>query len=129
VKRVGFLVNPLAGIGGRVALKGSDGADVVRRALALGAVPVSPARAAMALAGLLPRGDGVELLTAPGAMGEDEARGLGLTPVVVGTERAGGTTAEDTRLAARTSPAATAPPATSATRWAAIRSAWASPRG
>ncbi len=35
--RVGVIVNPIAGIGGPTALKGSDGADVQRMALARGA--------------------------------------------------------------------------------------------
>src|SRR5687767_12747645 len=52
MKRVGLIVNPVAGIGGRVGLKGSDGTRVVARALALGAVPEAPARAIAALQAL-----------------------------------------------------------------------------
>ena len=37
VFRLGVLVNPFAGIGGALALKGSDGADVREKALAMGA--------------------------------------------------------------------------------------------
>ncbi|NIV40069.1 MAG: ATP-NAD kinase, partial [Anaerolineae bacterium] len=47
--RVGLIVNPLAGIGGRVGLKGSDGAEIQQKALALGAVPQSLNRAIQAL--------------------------------------------------------------------------------
>ena len=100
MRRLGLIVNPVAGIGGRVGLKGSDGADVVARALALGAVPEAPARAVAALQQLAPFKGQVDLLTYGGAMGEDEARTSGWEPSVVG--RAGGenTTAADTRAAA-----------------------------
>ncbi len=107
MKRLGLLVNPVAGVGGRVGLKGSDGPDVLRRARALGAVPQSPLRAVEALRVLSmardrARGAGeVEVVTYPGEMGEAEARDCGFSPVVIGSIVSGETTAEDTRAAAR----------------------------
>lgn len=101
MKRLGLIVNPLAGIGGRVAFKGSDGADIVERALALGAVPLAPSRAVDALKKLLPLRDDFELMTYSGSMGADEAEQCGFAPTVVGrTEGAARTTADDTRRAA-----------------------------
>lgn len=67
-------MNPIAGMGGRVGLKGTDGPEVLARARALGAVPQASARCAEALRGLA----GLELLAAPGEGGEAAARAAGV---------------------------------------------------
>ncbi len=83
MKRVGLIVNPIAGLGGRVGLKGSDGSDVQARALALGASPLSGVRAAQALRALQAAGAAFELVTCPGAMGASVAAAAGLSAGVV----------------------------------------------
>jgi predicted polyphosphate/ATP-dependent NAD kinase len=97
--RLGLVVNPIAGMGGRFALKGSDDRELVERARAQGAVPVAPSRAVEALRALASARDGVELLTYPREMGEAEALEAGLEPEVLGTIGAP-TSAADTRRAA-----------------------------
>jgi predicted polyphosphate/ATP-dependent NAD kinase len=98
---LGLVVNPVAGIGGRVGLKGSDGAGTVERALALGAAPEAGRRTVEALVRLRAawpaRRPFPRVLAAPGEMGERAAREAGLEPEVVGAIRPGRTTAEDTR--------------------------------
>ena len=101
MKRLGLIVNPVAGIGGRVGLKGSDGAEIVARALALGAVPEAPQRAVDALGQMTSLIGQVEVLTYGGAMGEAEARACGWTPTIVGTPPGEATTRDDTTTAAR----------------------------
>jgi len=99
-KRLGLIVNPVAGLGGRVGLKGSDGAEIQRKALALGAVPQSLNRAIQALERVRAI-EGLQVITYPGEMGADAARACGLEPTVIGSIEPGKTTAEDTRNAAR----------------------------
>lgn len=96
--RLGLIVNPLAGVGGSVALKGSDGADTAAQALALGAEPKAQQRTLTALEVFkaLP----MEVLTYPGEMGEQVAREAGFNPTVLGQITTGATTAEDTEKAA-----------------------------
>ncbi len=99
--RLGLIVNPVAGLGGRVGLKGSDGVEVQQRALAMGAVPMASSRAAEALIAIGELTD-IELMVWPGQMGEDAAIQCDLPHTVVGSTDPGRTTAEDTRIAAET---------------------------
>ena len=99
--KIGLIVNPVAGMGGRVGLKGSDGKKIHKMALALGAVPVSPERTCEALNVLSGIQNKIELLTYPGEMGQDEAILCGLSPIVIGSIRKGKTTPKDTKKAAR----------------------------
>lgn len=97
--RLGVVVNPIAGMGGRLALKGSDDVALVAAARERGEVAVAPARATEALQRLTALGGELEVLAYAGAMGEEEARSAKLTPTVLGS--AGSvTTARDTRAAA-----------------------------
>ena len=86
-------------MGGKVGLKGTDG--IIKRAMELGATPVSPFRAIEALERVASIKDHIELITYPSEMGEDEARKCGLDPIVVGSITRGKTTATDTKNAAR----------------------------
>jgi predicted polyphosphate/ATP-dependent NAD kinase len=95
---LGLIVNPIAGMGGRVGLKGTDGPDAVDRALELGATPLSQDRASIALAVIASNlGTDFRLITAPRAMGEQVAREAGFEPIVVGRSDTDRTTASDTR--------------------------------
>jgi len=97
--RLGLIINPIAGIGGRVGLKGSDGAEIQKKALELGAVPQAPGRAIEALE-RLKAVEGLQIVTYPGEMGEDAARACSFEPEVIGSITPGQTTAQDTRDAA-----------------------------
>ncbi|HSO14092.1 MAG TPA: ATP-NAD kinase family protein [Anaerolineales bacterium] len=97
MKRIGLIVNPLAGIGGRVGLKGSDGPETQHRALELGATPQAPQRGTLSLLPLTKPDSPLEVFTAPLEMGETSAHEAGFTPHVIGEIQSGATTAEDTR--------------------------------
>jgi predicted polyphosphate/ATP-dependent NAD kinase len=99
VRRLGLIVNPVAGMGGRVALKGTDGEEALARARALGATPVAADRADRALARLGSHRPALTLVTAPGEMGADVAAGHAFTTEVL-PGRGRDTTAADTRAAA-----------------------------
>lgn len=90
---IGFIVNPVAGMGGRVGLKGTDG--MLDEAIKRGAKPVSPHIARKFLKSL---GCEPEFLTVSGIMGEDFLRDFDLPYEVVYStgER---TNSEDTKRA------------------------------
>jgi predicted polyphosphate/ATP-dependent NAD kinase len=94
-KTVGLIVNPVAGMGGAVGLKGTDGKAIVNQAISLGAKPVAPVRAEAFLSALNPVKSSLRLLVGAGSMGEDEAKSAGFTCTVLG-ERKKETSAEDT---------------------------------
>lgn len=68
MKSIGLIVNPIAGMGGSVGLKGTDG-EIYKKAIELGAKPTTPERIEKTLA-LVNRKD-LYFITAPGKMGED----------------------------------------------------------
>jgi predicted polyphosphate/ATP-dependent NAD kinase len=99
--KMGLIVNPIAGMGGRVGLKGTDGKEILAKARQLGATPVSPARTIEALQAIVPIADRIELVTSPFEMGEEEAVSCGIHPTVIAGIRKDETTAADTKNAAR----------------------------
>lgn len=95
---IGFLLNPVAGMGGAVGLKGTDGnVDEARRR---GAVPRAAERAAITLA-LLKNVPDLCFLTCGGEMGETVFQKTGDIPCSVVYSDPGTSTAEDTRNAVR----------------------------
>ena len=98
--KLGLIVNPVAGLGGSVALKGSDGEDTAAKALALGAEPKANLRTKAALEVLLPYKDQLTIYTVNDAMGENTAQALGFTTETIYRSNSP-TTSEDTELAAQ----------------------------
>lgn len=97
---VGLVVNPIAGMGGRVGLKGTDSRAVLERARALGAERRAPARAGTVLDAVRDRQGSFDLLTGPGPMGADLADERGFSPTVIGELDGPETTAADTQRVA-----------------------------
>ena len=100
-KKVGLIVNPIAGMGGRVGLKGSDGQEILEKARELGARPESPKRTVVALRRLSPLEQDIEIITYPHDMGENEALTCNLSTVVIGEIKKGKTSDKDTKRAAK----------------------------
>ncbi len=69
--KIAFIINPIAGMGGKVGLKGSDGADILRKAKELGAEPVAQDRAFDTIKMIFEMKPEIKWLTCSGEMGED----------------------------------------------------------
>jgi predicted polyphosphate/ATP-dependent NAD kinase len=99
--KLGFIVNPIAGMGGKVGLKGTDG--VLEEAIAKGAEPIAPKRAVEFLEKLKGNMEGklIEVFVCPGIMGEKEAKSAGFSVRVLPIKVGKVTSAEDTKNAVR----------------------------
>jgi predicted polyphosphate/ATP-dependent NAD kinase len=95
---LGLIINPIAGMGGRVGLKGTDGREALEEALRRGAEPKAWDRAYLALSRL--RLEGVHWVTWGGRMGETLLAELGFEFRVLGRPGGAETSAGDTREAA-----------------------------
>lgn len=94
----GLVVNPIAGLGGTVGLKGTDGPGTAAEALGRGAVPRAGERVRRAFALLAGRAPGTPVRAAPGQLGADWLEGLDLDVRALHPFEASGT-ARDTRVA------------------------------
>lgn len=95
--KLGLIINPLAGLGGSVALKGSDGHETVQKALSLGAKPKATLRVREVLSMLE---SNVAIYTYPGEMGAELAQSMGFEVFQFG-QTDSLTNAQDTQRAAR----------------------------
>jgi len=93
-RTIGLIVNPVAGMGGSVVLKGTDG-EMYKKALELGAKPVTSERTKDILSHIRHK-DRIALFVAPGKMGERHFEGTDMPYKVIG-KVGGDTSAEDTK--------------------------------
>ncbi len=100
-RKIGFIVNPIAGMGGKVGLKGTDG--VLKKAIELGATRVAPQKAETMLQEFLinfSNNDDIQWLTCKGDMGSNELEHAGIKNFnIIHEPIKGNTTAEDTKKA------------------------------
>jgi predicted polyphosphate/ATP-dependent NAD kinase len=94
--KIGFIINPVAGMGGKVGLKGTD--NLADLAASLGAKPISSMRAEQAIQSIEAQ-ESMFFLTCSGKMGEIVLKKTRFNYEVI-YEAPGRTTAEDTKKAA-----------------------------
>ena len=103
VSKIGFLVNPIAGMGGKVGLKGTDG--VSDKAKSLGAKPIAPDKALETLKEFLSKyyqRDDIEWFTCSAPMGYNELKKSGVKKIHVAyTYNKQKTSSDDTRIACK----------------------------
>ena len=98
--KLGLIVNPAAGVGGKIAQKGSDHVTVDMEKANFEASCYALSRVREALEALLPLKDKFSIVTVAGNMGANLMKELGFTHEVVYTPEKQQTTPQDTRHAA-----------------------------
>jgi len=98
MRKIGLIVNPIAGMGGAVGLKGTDG-EIYKKAIKLGAEPITPQRIKLFLSNIKEKED-LLFLVAPGKMGENYLKDLNFDFEVI-DEIGEKTTANDTKRIAK----------------------------
>ncbi|MBD3192657.1 MAG: ATP-NAD kinase [Candidatus Heimdallarchaeota archaeon] len=99
---VGLIINPIAGVGGRIGLKGSDDADEIWRRLKKGtAEKIAEDRAKRFLKSISNLKDGVKFLCFGGEMGENALEALDFNYETIGHKEKEKPTSEDTIRAAK----------------------------
>ena len=98
-KNIGFIINPVAGMGGAVGLKGTDGNKILNKAIALGAKPIASAKAEIFLSNLSTAKDHIKFLVGAGEMGEFQVKKLGFNCKVLGQAKIQ-TSPKDTQIIA-----------------------------
>lgn len=93
MKKLGLIINPIAGMGGSVGLKGTD--NCVEEAVKRGAVPHANDRARIALEQLTEIKDQFVIHTFPGKMGGDLAQEMGFCCKLLSKSSENGESSED----------------------------------
>lgn len=100
MKKLGLIINPIAGMGGPLGLKGTDGREILEKARALGALAQAPKKAQEALEEILYLKEELIFYTSRGPMGGDllDEMGFSYRLIYSPPEDSG---PEDTRAIAR----------------------------
>jgi predicted polyphosphate/ATP-dependent NAD kinase len=80
ISKIGFIVNPVAGMGGKVGLKGTDG--VISQAIKLGAKPIAPKKAVETIKAFLKyfsNTEKIKWITCSKEMGEYQLKKAGIS--------------------------------------------------
>jgi predicted polyphosphate/ATP-dependent NAD kinase len=102
ISKIGFIVNPVAGMGGKVGLKGTDG--VLNKAIKLGAKPIAPDKAIETIKEFISNHskNQIQWLTCSGEMGENELKKAGIKTIdIIYRPAENITTANDTKNACK----------------------------
>ncbi len=99
--KLGVIINPYAGLGGSVGLKGSDGEAIRSEALVRGAEQRAPARMQRTLESIGEFNQQIEVICFAGDMGEVAAKNAGFIPRIIGVAKNNPSEAEDTCAAAQ----------------------------